>query len=164
MKHLVAAGIICAMAWGTGWAAAARALFVIERSKNANVVVYEARFDDTGTFAAQAPIAAYWQLNATTGGTEPLSMLDKKAYGFTVKQEQGRYVMRLAPFRQRPIEVVGDGARGAQAQMNIGGTPSRLTKIFVQAPDGNIIPKVAYVDLFGTALAGGTTTYERILP
>lgn len=155
---------MCAVVWGTGWAAAARALFVIERSKNANIVVYEARFDDAGEYVAQAPIAAYWKLYATTGRVEPLSMLDKKAYGFTVKQEAGRYVMRLAPLRQRPIEVVRDGAAGAQARMDIGGTPSRLTKVFVQAADGNIFPKVAYVDLFGTALAGGTTTYERILP
>lgn len=164
MKHLVVAGILCAALGGTGWAAVARELFIIERSKNANIVVYEARFDDAGEYAAQEPVAAYWKLNASTGRIEPLSMLDKKAYGFTVKQEQGRQIMRLAPLRQRPIEVVRDGAEGVQARMDIGGTPSRLTRVFVQAADGKIIPKVAYVDVFGTALAGGTTTYERIVP
>lgn len=145
-------------------AASSRPLFFIERNKNANIVVYEARFDDAGEYLARTPVAAYWKLNATTGRIEQLNMLDKKAYGFSLERAEGRFVMRLASLRKRPIEVVRDGAAGALARMDIGGTPSRLTKVFVQASEGKLLPKVAYVDLFGTALAGGTTTYERILP
>ena len=57
-------------------------LFVIERSKNANVVSYDAVLTDDGKIKEESPIDAYWLLYAYKNGErEELSAFDKKAYG-----------------------------------------------------------------------------------
>ena len=57
-------------------------LFVIERSKNANVVSYDAVLTDDGKIKEESPIDAYWLLYAyKKGEREELSAFDKKAYG-----------------------------------------------------------------------------------
>ncbi|MCX5778689.1 MAG: DUF4833 domain-containing protein [Elusimicrobia bacterium] len=138
-------------------------LFVIERSKNANLVIYEAQLDDAGTILPTTPVVAYWKLNATTGGKEALGMLDKKAYGFSVNKEGDIYRMVLAPVKKRPILLVNDG-NTVRAQMVIGEQQSWLSKVYVKAKEGAFLPTVQYFELFGTAVAGGQTTYEKIVP
>lgn len=138
-------------------------LFVIERSKNANIVVYEARLDDAGAFVSDAPVVAYWKLNATTGGTEALNMLQKKAYGFSVKNDAGQYRMTMVPFKKRPILLIKDG-KTVRAQMAIDGVQSWLSKVYVKAKDGVVLPKVEYLEFFGTAVDGGQKTHEKFVP
>jgi hypothetical protein len=84
-------------------------LFVIERSKNANYVVYEARLDDAGNFVPDTPVVAYWRMVATGGGTEALNVIEHRAYGFSVKKEGSRFRMALAPIKKRPILLMKDG-------------------------------------------------------
>jgi hypothetical protein len=138
-------------------------LFVIERSKNANIVIYEARLDDAGALLSDSPVIAYWKLNATTGKKEALSMLDKKAYGFSIKKEGDRYQMTLAAFKKRPIKIIIDG-NTVRAQITINGIQSWLTKVYVKAKDNGVIPKVDYLELFGAGVDGENKTYEKLLP
>jgi hypothetical protein len=138
-------------------------LFVIERNKNANLVIYEARLDDAGAFASKDPVVAYWKLNATTGGTESLSMLDKRAYGFSIKKDGDHYRMALAPFKNRPILVLKED-KTVRAQMTINGINSWLSKVYVKAKEGTLLPKVEYLEIFGTAVEGGQKTYEKVVP
>ena len=42
-------------------------LFVIERSKNANIVAYDANLGPTGNFVGSEPVKAYWLMNAKKG-------------------------------------------------------------------------------------------------
>ena len=63
-------------------------LFIIERSKNANVVHYDARLTADGNLDPKEPVIAYWVLLAKDGGREKLSWIEKKkAYGFTIKPD-----------------------------------------------------------------------------
>ena len=66
-------------------------LFRIERSKNANVVQYDARLRDDGSLDRDDPIDAYWLRLASTGERKELKWLARKAaYGFDVHwQEDG---------------------------------------------------------------------------
>jgi hypothetical protein len=60
-------------------------LFVIERSKNANIVVYDANRGPSGDLSATEPIVAYWLLNGENGKREELNRVDRdRAYGFDV--------------------------------------------------------------------------------
>lgn len=138
-------------------------LFVIERSKNANIVVYEARLDDTGALLPDSPVVAYWKLNATTGKKEALNMLDKRAYGFSMKKEGEKHQVVMAAFKKRPIQLITDG-NTVRAQITINGIQSWLTKVYVMAKDKEVLPKVEYVELFGNAVDGGQKTYEKLIP
>ena len=138
-------------------------LIVIERSKNANIVIYEAQLDTTGTLLSDSPVIAYWKLNATTGKKEALNMLDKRAYGFSVKKEREKFQMVLVAFNKRPIQLIKDG-NTVRAQIAINGIQSWLTKVYVKAKDNGPRPKVEYLELFGTAVDGGQKNYEKLVP
>jgi hypothetical protein len=110
------------------FAVTAQRLFVIERSKNANIVVYETQLDDMGRLLSDSPVIAYWKLNATTGKKEVLNMLDKRACGFSIKKEGNRYRMTLASFKKRSILLIKN-KNTIRAQMAINDLQSWLTKV-----------------------------------
>src|SRR5689334_25158042 len=62
-------------------------LFYIERSKNANIVKYDARLDSTGQLRAKSPVDVYWLMFATDSSREDLNWVESKfAYGFDVRR------------------------------------------------------------------------------
>ena len=85
-------------------------LFVIERSKNANKVHYEARLTGEGVLDVRKPVHAYWvnwEKDSTGKTCEELNLIEKQmAFGFSVA---GRSRSR------RAVEGPGRGRRtGAQ--------------------------------------------------
>jgi len=141
-------------------------LFIIERSKNANVVHYDARLTADGKLDPKDPVIAYWVLSAEDGRREELSWIEKKkAYGFDIKPDPSvkGYKMTLVADPQRPITVkkVGDAVRAVGI---IDGRPAVLEKMFIKASDGLTGPKVEYLELYGKDLQTGGKRYQKIVP
>jgi hypothetical protein len=141
-------------------------LFIIERSKNANVVHYDARLTADGKLDPKDPVIAYWVLSAEDGRREELSWIEKKkAYGFDINPDPSvkGYKMTLVADPQRPIIVkkVGDAVRAVGI---IDGRPAVLEKMFIKASDGLTGPKVEYLELHGKDLQTGGKCYQKIVP
>jgi len=141
-------------------------LFIIERSKNANVVHYDARLTADGKLDPKDPVIAYWVLSAEDGRREELSWIEKKkAYGFDIKPDPSvkGYKMTLVADPQRPITVkkVGDAVRAVGV---IDGRPAVLEKMYIKAADGLTGPKVEYLELYGKDLQTGGKRYQKIVP
>ncbi len=141
-------------------------LFVIERSKNANIVVYDANMGPTGEFKPSEPVVAYWLLNARQGQREELNARERKhAYGFDVTPSDtpGTYVMAFKASRQRRLTVrMLDGCPVAIAP--VGGHDGILRRVFVQSKTDSLQQKVEYVELFGEDVATGGQFYEKLVP
>jgi hypothetical protein len=141
-------------------------LFELGRNKNANVVVYAARVGPDGLLDDARPFEAHWLLRAEDGRSEPLSFVEELlAYGFSWKARRSghAYSLTMNAFRERALEVVPHGD-AYQVVTSIGGTPSRLVRLFVTADDAAGLPQVRFVDLSGQSLIDGTPTHERIVP
>jgi len=141
-------------------------LFVIARSKNANVVHYDARVHESGRLDASDPVIAYWIMRAEDGRREGLSFLERKlAYGFTTNFEAGGDVLRLRlqAFSRRDLVVRRDERGRFHAEATIAARRARLERIFVASDEGGLTPSVRYLDLFGL-LPDGARVSERILP
>jgi hypothetical protein len=141
-------------------------LFIIERSKNANVVHYDARLTGDGKLDPKEPVIAYWVLLAEDGRREELSWIEKKkAYGFEIKPDPAAkgYKMTLVADPQRPITVKKEGD-AVRAEGIIDGRPVVLEKMFIKASDGLTGPKVEYIELYGKDLETGKKRYQRIVP
>ena len=141
-------------------------LFVIERNKNANVVHYEANIAPDGSLKRGEPVIAYWRLHAEDGRRKKLNWLEKKkAYGIRVKPgpELNGYTITLAAAPWLPITVKQAG-RTVRAEATIGDRPAILEKMFIQARDRLLGPKVEYIELYGKDPLTGEARYERILP
>ncbi|MCX5898362.1 MAG: DUF4833 domain-containing protein [Proteobacteria bacterium] len=142
-------------------------LFTIERSKNANVVHYDAQLTANGKLDPKEPVIAYWVLLAEGGRREKLSWVEEeKAYGFTIKPDRSvdGYKMTLvaAPKQQITVKKVKKGAVRAEAVIN--GRPAVLEKMYINASDGLTGPKVQYIEVYGKDLKTGKKLRQKMVP
>ncbi len=141
-------------------------LFTIERSKNANVVHYDARLGADGKLDPKEPVVAYWIMLAQDGHREDLNWVEKKkAYGFEIKPDPSgdgcRMTVVSAPDRQITVKMEGKVAR---AGMVIDGQPAVLEKMYIDSSDGVLGPKVHYIELHGKNVKTGEKRFEKIVP
>ena len=139
-------------------------LFIIERSKNANVVYYDAHLTAGGEIDPNEPVIAYWVMLATDGHREELNWIEKnKAYGFSIKPDPSvngyKMTVVAVPQHQITIRKVGDAVR---AELVIEGGPSIFEKMYINASEELMGPEVHYVELYGKDLKTGEKRYEKI--
>jgi Domain of unknown function (DUF4833) len=143
-----------------------RPLFIIERSKNANVVRYDIRLTPEGTPDPETPIIAYWLRMAEDGRKRPLKWIEKElAYGFEARYDSQQDVIF--------IEMVADAQRSIRvyrheglyrAETLIGGRPAFICKIYVKSTESGLMPRVDYIDFYGMDVKSGEPRYERYVP
>jgi len=141
-------------------------LFVIERSKNANIVVYDANRGPTGDFAASQPVVAYWLLAGEKGKREELNAVEReRAYGFDIApgETPGTFTMamRADPKRRLTVRMLNDCP---VVTGPIGGHDGILHKLFVQSKEGLFPPKVEHVAFYGQDVATDEPLYEKFIP
>ena len=151
---------------GSGGESCPPHLFVIARSKNANIVAYDAHRGPTGDLSATEPIVAYWLLNGEDGKREELNRVERdRAYGFDITpgDTPGTYAMAFKAARKRRLSVrMLDGCPVVIAP--IGDRSGILRRLFVQSKEGAFPPKVEFVELFGVDAASGGSLYEKFDP
>lgn len=142
-------------------------LFRIERSKNANVVLYESKVRGDGALDADEPVRASWLMLAEQGQREKLTLMERKfAYGFDVRAngEGPGVLLHLKALKKRVVHVVLSEKGCPVALATIGAEAGVLQRIFVKTREGGLVPKVEYVELFGVQVGTGSALYERLLP
>jgi hypothetical protein len=166
MKGAAFVGVILVTTAILAQAQATRPLFIIERSKNKNVVHYDARLTGDGRLDPKEPVTAYWIMLAEDGRRQDLNWLERhKAYGFRIEPDKSRRVfrMRVMAYPEREIKVYQDETR-VVAEMRIDGKPALVERIYIASTEGRSLPKVEYVELFGRDLNSNEERYEKIVP
>ncbi|GAB3248495.1 hypothetical protein GCM10027347_04820 [Larkinella harenae] len=141
-------------------------LFYIQRSNNANTVIYEANLAGGHRLNPDEPVNVYWIRYADRGQREQLSLFQwKMAYGYKhqlVDRKNDGFEIHLNAFKKRPIWV--DLQQGKPVALTtISGRRACLQKVFVQLePESGLVPKVQYIELFGVDPVAGVPVYERI--
>jgi hypothetical protein len=153
-------------------------LFVIQRSKNTNEVQYQLHVNDRCQIVSPEPVSAFWHLRAVSPETTaPLSNLEHMAYGVTNQQVAENRVsfdlgvlehFRVLEQRRITATVRYDPSSAActpSVQTIIHGQVAALERIYVQADEQLVRPKVRYIDVVGKSLASSATQVtERIQP
>jgi hypothetical protein len=152
------------LAPGLAPAQSTQEIFHIERSKNKNVVRYDARLDKDGQLDAKEPVASYWL--GPTGKRWPVKTFDRTFfYGFRVRKDKSgefwHFSIAAAKGRQMKL-YLKDGVPRAEGR--VAGTTVYLTKFYVRFAEDTTIPKVLYVDLFGVDVKTGDKRHERFVP
>ncbi len=143
-----------------------QALFKIERSKNANIVQYDAQIGADGKLLKKEPVVAYWVRLAEEGQVQELSWVQRTfAYGFKVIYDRKNDTAELdmKPGIRRPITVEREGD-DYRAVILIDGSISTLDKIFIQASGKGMSITVEYVELYGDDVKTGDSRYEKFVP
>eukprot|EP01101_Sappina_pedata_P010933 TRINITY_DN7031_c0_g1_i1.p1 TRINITY_DN7031_c0_g1~~TRINITY_DN7031_c0_g1_i1.p1 ORF type:complete len:178 (-),score=76.28 TRINITY_DN7031_c0_g1_i1:82-615(-) len=132
-------------------------LFIIERSKNANLVIYDANITD-GKFDAKKPIEVYWLDYAVSKDPKKTDLiwLEKKmAYGYTseaVQDKDNEHLITLKALSGKNIRkgrLIIDRNGAPSVLMQINGKDAQLIKIFVCSQETYTVPKVLYVEIYG---------------
>ena len=138
-------------------------LFVIERSKNRNVVHYDLVLDKSGFYDTGRPLDVYWLMMAEDGRREELSFLERQAYGFELlpNAKPTELGVRLVAVKDRPL-MVRRRSDAYRAELAIRGVPAYLERIFVVTREGPVLPTVLYIELRGRSIQDGHALSERI--
>ena len=136
-------------------------LFTLERTLNANQVVYEVNPSNTTN-----PIHAYWVMLAQDGHLEELTRLERnKAYGTEViSQADGEIKFILKAFSGHPITVRTDPETKIPYAVITLASGEKILKDIYLTLSGGLIPGVKKVDLYYQDDKDGPTLHETIDP
>ncbi len=137
-------------------------LFSIGRSKNRNVVHYDACLMGASELSVSDPVKVYWIMK--NGERENLTWLEEH-HAYAIRSEKklkdGGLQISLAAFARRMIVRKID--RRYRVVIPINGQRSVLEKIYVECVPGLLgMPKVLYTDFFGRTLATDAPIVERV--
>jgi hypothetical protein len=140
-------------------------LFHIERNTNANIVVYDALFEEDGVLMKKDPIDVYWVRLAEEGQRKGLSRIERRmAYGYKEKEREGAVLtIEMRADIGRLITVLPD-EEGYRAQIEIEGRTAWLEKVFIHATEGGVLPSVDYIELHGAFTETGEPAFEKFEP
>jgi len=144
-------------------------VFYLQRTGNANTVVYTARLNPDGSINEYDPAHVYWRRFAEDGRIKKLGFLERNlAFGVEMrkwKTNTGKYIANLVSYPKLKVLVEPTGDGGAHALLRISGKLVRLTCIYVEwRKSMGIIPNVLHFDVVGHTVDGNERMVERILP
>ena len=143
-----------------------QSLFKIERSKNANIIQYDAQIGSDGKLLKKEPVIGYWIRLAEQGQVQQLSWVQRTfAFGFSAKyhRDSDTATIDMVADIGQPITVKRVEGK-YMAVIDFEGQPSQLERIFIQAHGKGISVTVEYVEIFGIDLKSGEPTYGKIIP
>ncbi|MEY4309609.1 MAG: hypothetical protein RL422_1812 [Bacteroidota bacterium] len=142
-------------------------LFFIQRSTNANVVVYDANLV-AGKLNAKDPVHTYWYRFGEKGQKEELTTIQRTlAYGLYTTAVPGApnsYEGHFLAYRKRKFMVKQDAAGDPIALFPINGKMQILKRVFVTVDDSKFMTTVNYIELFGKDPVTGKDVYEKFKP
>ncbi len=125
-------------------------VFFLQRSMNANTVVYAARISADGTLDKRHPLTAYWRRFNDAGEVKPLKAFEKRlAYGVRAKKTDRGYSVRFAGLPQlRPVLTL-DGAGQPALWAEFKGRDIRLISGYLELDESGMIPRVTGLRVHG---------------
>ena len=143
-------------------------LFYIQRSSNANTVVYDANLLANKALNPKDPVHTYWLRYGEKGQKEELSTIQRTlAYGLytdRIKTEPNAFEGYFLAYRKRKFVVKLDAKGSPMALFPINGKLQILKRVFVSVEESHMMPTVNYIELFGKDQSTGKDVYERFNP
>lgn len=141
-------------------------LFFLQRTPDANTVVYQLNFDEAGILDEKSPIKASWIRYEENGKVRGLSAIEKKfAYGVQCKRLATEvFEVRLVSYQKLPMYLQKSSAdQTYRLYIKDEGKDLLLKRVFVKVAGGSFwFPKVHYIDLFTVDTENGAEILKRI--
>jgi hypothetical protein len=141
-------------------------LFYVQRSPNANTVIYAARLDAQGNFDSRAPVDAFWRKFNIDGSKQPLNFLERMmAYGVKLDAHKtGQPItFTIAALPDRKLSLGTNAQHRPEARMQIGNHTVKVTYVYLQVVEGGLMPSVPSLDIVGTDIASGKAIHEHLI-
>ncbi len=143
-------------------------LFYIQRSSNANAVIYDANLLPDKKLNPKNPVHTYWIRYGENAQKKELTTMQRTlAYGLytnPILNEPDAYEGYFLAYRKRKFVVKLDPKGNPIALFPINGKLQILKKIFVKVNEEKFMPSVHYIELFGKDPVTGKDVYEKFKP
>ena len=142
-------------------------LFYVQRTPNANTIVYDINMGNDGRPDQEDPVKVYWIRYADRGQKEELNYIQRKfAYGLTSKpSNDGSYDIRFVSYKKFPLTLMKSSYGKYHIFAFISQKQVILNSVFVKVEGGSFwIPNVLYVEVKGTDPQTGREMVERFKP
>ena len=143
-------------------------LFYIQRSSNANTVIYDANLLPNKSLNPKEPVYTYWIRYADKGQKEELTTIQRTlAYGLytnPISAEPNTYEGYFLAYRKRKFVVKLDAKGNPIALFPINNKLQILKRVYVSVDESHFMPGVYYIELFGKDPVTGKDVYERFKP
>ncbi len=119
-------------------------IFTIDKSTNANEVVYEVDLAN-----ASNPVHPYWIMRAQDGHLEELTSIERsRAFGISITSRNASGLQfKIVALQSHPVTVKTDpNTHALYATMNLDGSDRILVNCFLHL-SGGLIPSVSTVDV-----------------
>ena len=141
-------------------------LFFLQRTPDANTVVYQLNLEKDGSLNEKSPVKASWIRYEENGVVKELSGIERKfAYGVKCKALGNEaYEVRLVSYKKLPMYLL-KSPTDQQYRLYIKeqGKDLLLKRVFVKVEGGSFwFPKVQYIDLFTIDSENGAQILKRI--
>lgn len=141
-------------------------LFYVQRSPNANTVIYAARLDAKGAIQSSDPVEAFWRKFNIDGSKQPLNFIERMmAYGVSADRVKAGapVTFTIAALPERKLTLTLDANKRPQALIQIGGRAVKLAYVYLHVVEGGVMPSVPELDIFGTDPATGKAVHEHLV-
>lgn len=165
LSALLVTTLVCITSTAQVVAANRQPLFSIERSKNANIIQYDAQVDANGRLVGEEPVVAYWIRLAEQGQIKELSWAQWLfAFGFDIRfiLESGTAELEMNAGIDRRISIVSDGER-FRARIVIDRSQAYLDRVFIKSQRNGLFVDIDYIELFGEDIESAEDRYEKIV-
>jgi len=141
-------------------------LFFLQRTPDANTVIYEINFKKDGTIDPQKPVVGSWIRYEEEQKYKPLTRIEQRfAYGVKCKPiGNDEFEIRLAAYKKMPLYLRRSTVDNTYKMYIKNGSDNLLLKrVFVKVDGGTFwFPKVQYIDLITANSETGKEIIKRI--
>ncbi len=141
-------------------------LFFLQRTPDANTVIYEINFKKDGTIDEQKPVVGSWIRYEEEQKYKPLTGIEQRfAYGVKCKSlGKDEFEIRLAAYKKMPLYLLKSSVDNSYRMYIKNGNDNLLLKrVFVKVGGGSFwFPKVQYIDLITAHSETGKEIIKRI--
>ena len=143
-------------------------LFYLQRSTNANTIVYAANFDADGRLNPHNPIEVFWRVFDEDGRRHGLNWIERLlAYGVRVQPAKGfpdafdAYVVAFPQMKCR-LDVSRSGT--PECVVPINGRPAKLVSAYIELDESGVWPRPIFLNIYGIDTKNGRVLREHIEP
>jgi sterol desaturase/sphingolipid hydroxylase (fatty acid hydroxylase superfamily) len=141
-------------------------LFFLQRTPDANTVIYEINFRKDGTIDPEKPVVGSWIRYEENQKYKPLTGIEQRfAYGVKCKAlGKDEFEIRLVAYKKMPLYLLKSGTDNCYKMYIKNGEENLLLKrVFVKVDGGSFwFPKVQYIDLITAHSETGKEIIKRI--
>lgn len=143
-------------------------LFYIQKSFNQNTIVYALNIDKDGKINAKNPINVFWRRYQEDGRIRELTQLEK-TFGFGVKTKPlktkpNTYIFSIVALKDKQFIVTQTESGQPYVITSINEKNSIIERVYIKAEHTKLLPKVFYLEVFGTDIKTRKPTYQKIIP